>query len=565
MSSQKFPAAPIDQAVIELSLDSASPLLVEVGGQSSKQSYLDRLRIDDAVVRVYALTALLALGERIANNVLDAALKLAPHSAHLRRVLVRESLLDFRLDLADQIINLEQAESGKSQQLLTQLMRAQVSNDYNAQADLYEQLYLQTGDMGHLAAACTLALDRMHWQVALKPLMRMLFVRINGLEETLVQTLEMLGRADAQTEFAMLARVVSKLDGYLFVRAYAMAQLLFWKEDYRGCLDFLNGSNALSASENSSPILPNLAAKCAEALADYRQAALWYEQQNGAQKDVMLEPARFIDDLEKRATLGISLLRPDPRTTYFVMTGFPRSGTTLLENALNAHPLIATCEETSSLIGTFSTAYGLPTESLVASASLDQRAGAHRDLYYRNLDRYVGKPAATVVIDKTPIISANIKYMEKLFPNKRYVFSIRHPYDVVLSNWKQVYGQNIAMAAFNNIHDACVLYDHVMTDWFEVFPGATDRVYYVRYEELVSDFRRVVDGALGFLGVAWTDEVLKFAEHAAKRSVRTPSYAKVRQGLTIGVQTSWKNFEFLFDEKCRALLDPWSKRFGYSD
>lgn len=565
MSSQKFPATPFDQAVIEFSLDSASPLLVEVGGQSNKQSCLDRLRIDDTVVRIHALTTLLALGERINESVLAVALKLAPLSAHLRRLLVRELLQDFRFDLADEIIALEQAEAGKSQQRLTQLMRAQASNDYVSQCELYHQLYLQTGDLGYIAAACNLALERLHWQAALKPVMRMMFVRTAGLEETLVQALEMLGRADAKSEFALLARAISKLDGYLFVRAYAMAQLLFWKEDYRGCLGFLNGSNALSASENSSPILPNLAAKCAEALADYRQAALWYEQQNGAQKDVMLEPARFIDDLEKRATLGISLLRPDPRTTYFVMTGFPRSGTTLLENALNAHPLIATCEETSSLIGTFSTAYGLPTESLVASASLDQRAGAHRDLYYRNLDRYVGKPAATVVIDKTPIISANIKYMEKLFPNKRYVFSIRHPYDVVLSNWKQVYGQNIAMAAFNNIHDACVLYDHVMTDWFEVFPGATDRVYYVRYEELVSDFRRVVDGALGFLGVAWTDEVLKFAEHAAKRSVRTPSYAKVRQGLTIGVQTSWKNFEFLFDEKCRALLDPWSKRFGYSD
>ena len=166
---------------------------------------------------------------------------------------------------------------------------------------------------------------------------------------------------------------------------------------------------------------------------------------------------------------------------------------------------------------------------------------------------------------KTPIISANIKYMEKIFPNKRYIFSIRHPYDVVLSNYKQVYSQNAAMAAFNDMHHACVLYSKVMSDWFEVFPGETERVCYIKYDDLVNDFKNQMQCALNFLGVGWTDEVMNFVEHAQKRAVRTPSYANVRKGLTIGVQTSWQKFDFLFDAKCQALLDPWVKRFGYSD
>jgi hypothetical protein len=179
------------------------------------------------------------------------------------------------------------------------------------------------------------------------------------------------------------------------------------------------------------------------------------------------------------------------------------------------------------------------------------------------MSRNVNKKEAQVVIDKTPIISANIKYMQKIFPNKKYIFSIRHPYDVVLSNYKQDYQPNIAMAAFTDIYEACQLYDYVMRNWFEVFPGETEQVHYVKYDDLVNNFEVVIRGTLQFLGVPWTDEVTKFAEHSAKRAVRTPSYANVRKGLTIGVQSSWQNFEFLFDDQCKKLLDPWVKKFGY--
>ncbi len=58
---------------------------------------------------------------------------------------------------------------------------------------------------------------------------------------------------------------------------------------------------------------------------------------------------------------------------------------------------------------------------------------------------------------------------------------------------------------------------------------------------------------------------MKFVEQSQQRAVRTPSYENVRKGLTIGVQTSWQKFEFLFDDNCRQLLNPWVDRFGYSE
>jgi hypothetical protein len=68
---------------------------------------------------------------------------------------------------------------------------------------------------------------------------------------------------------------------------------------------------------------------------------------------------------------------------------------------------------------------------------------------------------------------------------------------------------------------------------------------------------------LSFLGVAWDDAVRDFAELADKRRVKTPSYAKVRQGLALGVQSTWRNFDFLFTSREAEPLRKWVKRFGY--
>jgi hypothetical protein len=119
------------------------------------------------------------------------------------------------------------------------------------------------------------------------------------------------------------------------------------------------------------------------------------------------------------------------------------------------------------------------------------------------------------------------------------------------------------MENFRTLEDACDFYDRVMSIWFGVFPAESDRVLYVRYDELVTEFEREVKRALAFLNVDWNDEVLRFAELSEGRKVGTPSYAKVRSGLVLGVQSSWKNYRFAFDNPHGAKLHRWIDRFGY--
>ncbi len=300
-----------------------------------------------------------------------------------------------------------------------------------------------------------------------------------------------------------------------------------------------------------------------EALEQYRPAYQNYVQLNdvGAPTESanLTVGKRFLDNLEYE----IPELPPDDRrTSHFMMVGFPRSGTTLLENALAAHPQIETFEE----IPSFARAVNLidrfakPGENVPANVALSARRR-----YYEEMDRRAQKASARVFVDKLPLNASAIKFLEKLLPGKRYVFSIRHPYDVVLSCFRQHFARNKAMDNFRRFPEACRFYDFVMSQWFDVFSlEERDRVCYVRYEELVGDFKSTTSRVLDFLGTAWDERVLDFATLAERRSANTPSYQKVRGGLSLGVQSSWRNYEFLFKGEEAALLGRWAKHFGYS-
>lgn len=548
----------------EVNLTQAIGLIPKIAAFSTQQSYKDRLRIHDPVIRVYAIKALVDMNIRFTNEVLIIALHVARRSSYVRQLLIPELISLFRFDLIDKIIEMEKEVSVKVSELPAQLMKAQFDNDYEMQVTLHEALYLQTGDVRHINKASQISLERLPWKMAIKFNVRMVYIQNeHTIETALLQMMQLFERENARAEFMMLAPIINSLEEKKLVRAYIIAMKFFWEKKYQQCIDFMIKSNVLELTKDQTPLISNIAAKCYEKLGEYKQSASWYEQQNKAQAVEQYKPETFIKAIDERSALPNPQPIPDKNENYFIMTGFPRSGTTLLENALNAHPDVVTCEETSSLIASFATAFSAPMDQDPECKKLMLRLAFHQNLYYKNINRYTKHSNAKVIIDKTPIISANIKYMEKIFPNKHYIFSIRHPYDVVISNLKQVYSQNTAMTSFNDAYNACFLYNKVMTDWFEVFPDENERVCYIKYDDLVNDFRNQTERVLNFINVEWTDEVLNFVEHSKKRPVRTPSYTNVRKGLTIGVQKSRDNFSLMFDEQCKELLDPWVKRFGY--
>jgi hypothetical protein len=119
------------------------------------------------------------------------------------------------------------------------------------------------------------------------------------------------------------------------------------------------------------------------------------------------------------------------------------------------------------------------------------------------------------------------------------------------------------MEHFRSFDSAVKLYDFTMKQWFGVHGMDDSRIHYLRYDDLVTAFEPSMRGVLEFLGVPWDAQVLDFAARANARSTQTPSYQKVRQGLTIGVQSQWRNYGFLFQSDAAKPLHQWAAFFGY--
>jgi Sulfotransferase family len=316
--------------------------------------------------------------------------------------------------------------------------------------------------------------------------------------------------------------------------------------------------------ERIRPKAFTLMARACEAQGKYREAVAWFEKQNDSGRAPPLgQDGRFFSHVGKLEQIQVGELSPDKHAdSHFAMLGFPRSGTTLLENALAAHPHIETFEEIPSDTIMFRAMSNVAAGVLDADA---RRRGfeAARERYYGELQRRSRKSSAKIFIDKLPLRSAYVRVLERMFPQRKYIFSIRHPYDVVLSCFQQRFKLNQAMENFRRFDDACALYDQVMQRWFEAFPGPSQRVHYVKYDDLVLNFDEEIRKVLAFVGIEWDEAVRNFAAAAERRKVATPSYSKVRAGLDLGVQTRWRNYSFLFEKPAAAPLKRWVERFGY--
>jgi tetratricopeptide (TPR) repeat protein len=251
----------------------------------------------------------------------------------------------------------------------------------------------------------------------------------------------------------------------------------------------------------------------------------------------------------------------DPRRHIFFV-GFPRSGTTLLEQVLASHPTVVALDERQALADAT-----LDLFSSGAKLSRLERIGrdeaqAYRDRYWARVGEYCPDVAGKVFVDKYPLNSDRLPLIAKLFPEARILFALRDPRDVVLSCFRRRFEMNPAMYELCTLEGAATLYDALMR-LVDVYKAKLALPFqYVRYEALVEDFRSEMATVCDFVGVEWTDALLDFAETARRREVRTPSAGQVVRGLYAEGVGQWRNYRAAL-APMTPLLAPWVEAFGY--
>ena len=245
------------------------------------------------------------------------------------------------------------------------------------------------------------------------------------------------------------------------------------------------------------------------------------------------------------------------------LLGFPRSGTTLLEQILATHPLITTLEERPVLLQAEAEFLTRPGGISRLGGALGELLEPFREDYWRRVKDFGVKPNHGVFIDKHPLNTIRIPLIKKLFPSSKIIFALRDPRDVIFSCFRRSFNMNISMYQFNTLMGAATYYDAVMKAGSSYIERLELDVFFLRYEELVGDFDMTLDRLCEFLGISWNDSFRGFAEAAANRRIATPSSTQVGRGLYEDGIGQWRHYAAMLDPVL-PLLEPWIVKFGYS-
>lgn len=144
--------------------------------------------------------------------------------------------------------------------------------------------------------------------------------------------------------------------------------------------------------------------------------------------------------IRRWAELGSKL---EPKRRLALLGGHPRSGTTLLEQALDSHPDITSAEETNHFQDYVGTVLDrrwptlMPLARVIDSTPNDALLMCRKD-YFLALELSTGVPTGTrLLLDKNPSLTAYVAIMVRVFPEMKFLIALRDPRDVIVSCFMQ--------------------------------------------------------------------------------------------------------------------------------
>jgi len=218
-----------------------------------------------------------------------------------------------------------------------------------------------------------------------------------------------------------------------------------------------------------------------------------------------------------------------------LICGMFRSGSTLVEQMLGAHPEITAAGELDFMPWLISRNLA-PYPQRVSKVSPPelQRIG---DEYISMLRELF--PDSAHLTDKRPDNFLHLGLIKAMYPNVRIVYTKRERMDNCLSTFFQQFGGNLSYAS--DFEDTADYYDqHVrlMEHWESCFG---DNIFTVDYDELVHAPEPILHDLLKFLGLDWDEQCLNFKRSG--QAVKTASVWQVRQGLHKSSSGRWRNYE----------------------
>lgn len=239
----------------------------------------------------------------------------------------------------------------------------------------------------------------------------------------------------------------------------------------------------------------------------------------------------------------------DDEGPIFVL-GLPRSGTTLVDRILSAHPEVESLGELNDFPLTL-TAMGRtvpgPGDLVSKAAGLNMRDLGET---YLHRIRQRGK-GARFSIDKAPANFLYIGLVAAALPNARIIHVNRNPVDNAFGMYKALFRMGYPFSYnFDDLAKYMRAKSRLMTHWHAMLPG---RIIEVHYEDIVADQEVQTRRLLSEVGLAWDTACLDF--HKNTSPTATASAAQVRRPIYTSSVHRWRRYEKQLAPLINALGD----------
>ncbi|MDO9166769.1 MAG: sulfotransferase, partial [Rhodoferax sp.] len=254
-----------------------------------------------------------------------------------------------------------------------------------------------------------------------------------------------------------------------------------------------------------------------------------------------------------------------PPPTFLV--GFMRSGTTLTQEVLDAHPGVLVADE-ADFIWAMHRELHLMDKSSATTAEklrhLDLAGVLHlREFYWSRVrQRFGDSLGERMLVDKFTMNTIDLGLINVIFPDAKVVFVMRDPRDVCVSCFMQLMVPSPATVHLLTWQGTAEFYAMVMDWWMYIKGQMTMGFIEFRYEDAVMQFEPTFRRVFDFLGLSWDAGVADFHKRAAAKFIATPSRTQVAQPLYTSSVTRWRHFESEF-APVSDLLRPFVAAFNY--
>ncbi len=257
---------------------------------------------------------------------------------------------------------------------------------------------------------------------------------------------------------------------------------------------------------------------------------------------------------------------PDGRRLVF-LGGHPRSGTTLVEQILGAHPGVMAFDEPDGFVqeverGAAPAAQGLSLAALNA-LSPAQRARL-RERYLKSLLREADPAGkASVLVDKNPSPTASLPLWLRVFPDVKVIIPLRDPRDVVISCFFQNLPVTAGNVNFLSLERTVRHYADQMDVWLRMRELGGFEWIETRYEDVVGDLEAEGRRLTQFMDLEWDPGQTNYHEKARKKFVFAPTYHEVTKPLYTRAIGRWERHAGVL-EQFQEQLAPYCQKFGYA-